>query len=225
MNKSGANPTSIQLAGSLKPLHSPPSFELVAELLSSGLVSAAFLSTSATACKICCGHRNENRLLQKLRLQVLEHPPGEWRLGYTVGQPPGLGIWRFRHTSHSPKPQNSSSRSICIVALQIMALGFAIGVFGVLILFHAAYSTIQYRGLLKITEEEFSGPPFNVVTELSLGLVLCMWAALTVPGKFLSIHPDSEENRIVSLPANLDFMIFNHRGKVFPVEMDLKLKQ
>ncbi|RYR74444.1 hypothetical protein Ahy_A02g009166 isoform B [Arachis hypogaea] len=133
-----------------------------------------------------------------------------------------------------------------------MALGFAIGVFGVLILFHAAYSTIQYRGLLKITEEEFSGPPFNViitlsslnlltmmrfllsnlwflgsqvVTELSLGLVLCMWAALTVPGKFLSIHPDSEENRIVSLPANVDFMIFNHRGKVFPVEMDLKLKQ
>ncbi|RYR03463.1 hypothetical protein Ahy_B06g082437 isoform D [Arachis hypogaea] len=80
MNKSGANPTSIQLAGSLKPLHSPPSFELVAELLSSGLVSAAFLSTSATACKICCGHRNENRLLQKLRLQVLEHPPGEWRV-------------------------------------------------------------------------------------------------------------------------------------------------
>ncbi|QHO46352.1 Membrane magnesium transporter [Arachis hypogaea] len=146
-------------------------------------------------------------------------------LGYTVGQPPGLGIWRFTHTSHSPKPQNSSSRSICIVALQIMALGFAIGVFGVLILFHAAYSTVQYRGLLKITEEEFSGPPFNVVTELSLGLVLCMWAALTVPGKFLSIHPDSEENRIVSLPANLDFMIFNHRGKVFPVEMDLKLKQ
>jgi hypothetical protein len=30
--------------------------------------------------------------------------------------------------------------------------------------------------------------------------------------------------RIVSLPANLDFMIFNHRGKVFPLEMDLKLK-
>ncbi|MED6175436.1 hypothetical protein PIB30_078295 [Stylosanthes scabra] len=108
-----------------------------------------------------------------------------------------------------------------------MALDFAIGVFGVLILFHAAYSTIQYRGLLKITEEEFSGPPFNVVIELSLGLVLCMWAwaSLTVPGKFLSIHPDSEKNRIVSLPANLDFMIFNHRGKVFPVEMDLKLKQ
>ncbi|KAF6151260.1 hypothetical protein GIB67_002959 [Kingdonia uniflora] len=30
--------------------------------------------------------------------------------------------------------------------------------------------------------------------------------------------------RIVSLPANMDFMIFNHRGKAFPIEMDLKLK-
>ncbi|XP_059462856.1 membrane magnesium transporter-like [Corylus avellana] len=105
-----------------------------------------------------------------------------------------------------------------------MGLGFVIGVFGGLILAHAAYSTIQYRGLLKIVEEEFSGPPMNVVVELLLGLVFCMWAALTVPGKFLSILPHSEENRMVSLPANLDFMIFNHRGKVFPLEMDLKLK-
>ncbi|XP_062166577.1 membrane magnesium transporter-like [Alnus glutinosa] len=105
-----------------------------------------------------------------------------------------------------------------------MGSGFVVGVFGALILAHAAYSTIQYRGLSKITEDEFSGPPLNVVVELLLGLVFCMWAALTVPGKFLSIQPHSEENRIVSLPANLDFMIFNHRGKVFPLEMDLKLK-
>ncbi|KAF8042700.1 hypothetical protein BT93_A1129 [Corymbia citriodora subsp. variegata] len=105
-----------------------------------------------------------------------------------------------------------------------MRFGFAIGVFGVLILSHAAYSTVQYRGLLKIMEEEFSGPPLNVVAELLVGLVLCTWAALTVPGKFHSIHPDSEENRIVSLPDNMDFMIFNHRGRVFPSQLDLKLK-
>ncbi|CAB4284244.1 unnamed protein product [Prunus armeniaca] len=74
-------------------------------------------------------------------------------------------------------------------------LGFVVGILGVVILSHAAYSTVQYRGLLKIMEEEFSGPPLNVVIELLLGLVLCMWAALTVPGTFLSIHPHSEENR------------------------------
>uniref|UniRef100_A0A5B6YMR1 Uncharacterized protein n=1 Tax=Davidia involucrata TaxID=16924 RepID=A0A5B6YMR1_DAVIN len=105
-----------------------------------------------------------------------------------------------------------------------MDLGFVVGFLGVLILSHAAYSTIQYRTLLKITEEEFSGPPMNVVVELILVLVFCMWAALTVPGKFLSIDLDSEENRIVSLPVNLDFMIFNHRGKAFPSAIDMKLK-
>ncbi|GAU20314.1 hypothetical protein TSUD_337950, partial [Trifolium subterraneum] len=75
-----------------------------------------------------------------------------------------------------------------------MALAIAVGVLGSLILFHAAYSTIQYKSLLKITEEEFSSPPFNVVVELFVGLLLCFWAALTAPGKFLSIHPQSEEN-------------------------------
>ncbi|KAL7133456.1 hypothetical protein ABFS83_12G142300 [Erythranthe nasuta] len=105
-----------------------------------------------------------------------------------------------------------------------MGLGFAVGVLGVLILSHAAYSTIQYRTLLKITDDQFTGPPINVVVELIAGMVFCMWAALTVPGKFMSILPHSDENRVVSLPANLDFMIFNHRGKAFPLETDLKLK-
>ncbi|XP_050227354.1 membrane magnesium transporter [Mercurialis annua] len=105
-----------------------------------------------------------------------------------------------------------------------MDVAFIVGAFGMLILSHAAYSTIQYRGILKIMEEEFSGPPVNVVIELLLGLVLCIWAALTAPGEFLSIHPHSDENRIVSLPENMDFMIFNHRGKVSPSDVELKLK-
>ncbi|XP_043688143.1 membrane magnesium transporter-like [Telopea speciosissima] len=105
-----------------------------------------------------------------------------------------------------------------------MGVGFLIGMIGLAILGHAAYSTIQYRSLLKILEEEFSGPPMNVVVELLIGLAFCMFAALSVPGKFLSILPDSDENRIVSLPDNLDFMVFNHRAKVFLPEMDMKLK-
>ncbi|KAM6593199.1 hypothetical protein CsatA_000902 [Cannabis sativa] len=76
-----------------------------------------------------------------------------------------------------------------------MGAAFVVGVFGVLILAHATYSTIHYRELLKIMEEEFSGPPINVLFELLLGFVLCLWAALAVPGKFLSILPHSEENR------------------------------
>lgn len=46
----------------------------------------------------------------------------------------------------------------------------------------------------------------QVVVELLLGLVLCMWAALTVPGKFLSIHPHSDENRYCWLSFCLHFV-------------------
>ncbi|PWZ33727.1 Membrane magnesium transporter [Zea mays] len=105
-----------------------------------------------------------------------------------------------------------------------MGIGYVVGVLGGAILAHAAYATIQYRAVLKITEEEFSRPPMDVMMELLLGLVLCMWAGLAVPTKFLSVLPHSDENRIVSLPANLDFMIFNHRGRVLPSDSDLKLR-
>ncbi|XP_078161147.1 membrane magnesium transporter-like [Carex rostrata] len=105
-----------------------------------------------------------------------------------------------------------------------MGLGFLVGIVGGFLLAHAAFSTIQYRGELQITQEQFTGPPFNVVIELLVGLGLCLWAGVAVPTKFLSIVPDSDENRVVSLPDNLDFMIFNHRGKVLPSDPDLKLK-
>ncbi|GLJ49157.1 hypothetical protein SUGI_1037080 [Cryptomeria japonica] len=93
-----------------------------------------------------------------------------------------------------------------------MRVEFLLGLVGGAILAYAAYCTIQYRAVLKIREEEFAGPPAEVLLEVIIGLVLCFWAALSVPGKYLPILPDSKENRLVSLPENLDFMIFNHRG-------------
>jgi len=107
-------------------------------------------------------------------------------------------------------------------AVAMGKLDFAIGVVGALLLAHAAYATVIYRGALKIREEEFTYPPFQVIIEVAVSLILCLWAALIVPGTFLPILPDSKENRVVALPANLDFMIFNHRGKVFPPKLEPK---
>ncbi|KAI3822516.1 hypothetical protein L1987_10106 [Smallanthus sonchifolius] len=104
-----------------------------------------------------------------------------------------------------------------------MTVSFAVGILSVLMLLHAAYSTIQYRALLKITEDEFTGPPYEVLVELILVMILSLFAGLTVPGDFKSILPDSDENRVVSLPSNMNFMIFNHRGKAFSTETGLKL--
>uniref|UniRef100_A0A804LQL0 Membrane magnesium transporter n=1 Tax=Zea mays TaxID=4577 RepID=A0A804LQL0_MAIZE len=84
-----------------------------------------------------------------------------------------------------------------------MGIGYVVGVLGGAILAHAAYATIQYRAVLKITEEEFSRPPMDVMMELLLGLALCMWAGLAVPAKFLSVLPHSEENRVEPTPSFL----------------------
>uniref|UniRef100_A0A803L094 Membrane magnesium transporter n=1 Tax=Chenopodium quinoa TaxID=63459 RepID=A0A803L094_CHEQI len=92
-----------------------------------------------------------------------------------------------------------------------MGLGFTVGLLGVLILSHAAYSTIQYRGFLKITEDEFTGPPIN---DKLIGV-----STSTDIKKF------DYDCRIVSLPENLDFMIFNHRGRVALSNSDMKLKK
>ncbi|ERM97382.1 hypothetical protein AMTR_s00127p00039720 [Amborella trichopoda] len=79
-----------------------------------------------------------------------------------------------------------------------MSPGLVVGTIGGLLLAHAAFSTIQYRSVLKITEDEFIGPPANVLFELLIGFALCFWASLTVPGRFISILLDSEENSISS---------------------------
>ena len=124
----------------------------------------------------------------------------------------------------------------CFMHLKFMNLKFSfLGIEYFALLCWKIWFLVADRGLLKITEEEFSGPPMNVstiiitivlflsilnsgydlfwrvcgvliwiwggllgvqvVAELLLGLVFCIWAALTVPGKFLSIQPYSEENR------------------------------
>ncbi|KAL2631266.1 hypothetical protein R1flu_015952 [Riccia fluitans] len=83
---------------------------------------------------------------------------------------------------------------------------FMLGLLGVIVLAHAAYATILYRGELKIKEEEFIRPPLPVLLEIVISLALCFWGALRVPGTFLPVLPDAKENRVVTLHANLDFM-------------------
>ncbi|KAI5084681.1 hypothetical protein GOP47_0000850 [Adiantum capillus-veneris] len=80
------------------------------------------------------------------------------------------------------------------------------------------------RGILKVRDEEFLWPPFQVVTEICVSLALCFWAALRVPGQFLPILPDLEGDRLTHLSENLDFMTFTHRGRLFPLKMEKKVE-
>ncbi|KAH7424442.1 hypothetical protein KP509_11G008900 [Ceratopteris richardii] len=101
-----------------------------------------------------------------------------------------------------------------------MAVDLVVGLLGIAALGHAAFSTVQYRNILKVTEEAFLWPPFYVIIEICISLVLCFWAALRVPGQFLPVLPDLEEDRLAQLTENVDFMTFNHRGRIFPLKID-----
>ncbi|KAL9258185.1 Membrane magnesium transporter-like protein [Drosera capensis] len=83
--------------------------------------------------------------------------------------------------------------------------GFSIGLLGVLVLFHAAFSTIQSR-----SPQDHRGRVRRAASECAVGVGGGVCAVyVTVPGKFKSIHPDSEENRSTTFqpqPSDSDLM-------------------
>ncbi|KAF9665053.1 hypothetical protein SADUNF_Sadunf16G0082000 [Salix dunnii] len=58
-------------------------------------------------------------------------------------------------------------------------------------------SSIWICSLLVLKKKDafiIAGAKYSTVV---VGLILCTWAAITVPGIFLSIHPHSDDNRFV----------------------------
>ncbi|KAL0273821.1 UNVERIFIED_CONTAM: hypothetical protein PYX00_006402 [Menopon gallinae] len=88
-------------------------------------------------------------------------------------------------------------------------------VFGVLSLFHAAYSAAQHRSYLRITQQEFYSLPLDIVTQGILSLFVAMYGIMYIAGDFKEIRATTElENKSWETLRNLQsFYCFNHRGK------------
>eukprot|EP00271_Cylindrocystis_brebissonii_P014838 TRINITY_DN36421_c0_g1_i1.p1 TRINITY_DN36421_c0_g1~~TRINITY_DN36421_c0_g1_i1.p1 ORF type:complete len:115 (-),score=9.13 TRINITY_DN36421_c0_g1_i1:255-599(-) len=100
-----------------------------------------------------------------------------------------------------------------------------VGLGGILLVLYAGYeaSLHVHATKLRLDEATSSIPPLHVLAELLVGLLNCLWAALTVPGSLLPIKMEDHANRVVALPEVLDdFMIFNHRGRVNPIKLEAK---
>eukprot|EP00245_Coleochaete_scutata_P010221 TRINITY_DN3546_c0_g1_i1.p1 TRINITY_DN3546_c0_g1~~TRINITY_DN3546_c0_g1_i1.p1 ORF type:complete len:111 (+),score=20.24 TRINITY_DN3546_c0_g1_i1:82-414(+) len=97
-----------------------------------------------------------------------------------------------------------------------MFLDYLLGFGGIMLLVVGALDTIQYREQLKIAEEDFYLPPAKVLLCVVGASVACTVAALRLCGEFLPVRADAPENRTVKLPELVDFMTFNHRGKILP---------
>ncbi|XP_028176257.1 ER membrane protein complex subunit 5 [Ostrinia nubilalis] len=86
---------------------------------------------------------------------------------------------------------------------------------GFISLFHSAFSAAQHRSYLRITAQEFTTLPLDIVVQAVTSLFAVMWGVLNVAGNLREIQAAAELNNIKwetqrNLPS---FYIFNHRGR------------
>ncbi|KPI98483.1 PREDICTED: membrane magnesium transporter 1 [Papilio xuthus] len=86
---------------------------------------------------------------------------------------------------------------------------------GFISLFHSAFSAAQHRTYLRITSQEFTTLPLDIVLQAVLSLFAVMWGVLNVAGNLREIPAAAELNNTKwetqrNLPS---FYIFNHRGR------------
>ncbi|XP_013192961.1 ER membrane protein complex subunit 5 [Amyelois transitella] len=86
---------------------------------------------------------------------------------------------------------------------------------GFISLFHSAFSAAQHRSYLRITSQEFTTLPLDIVVQAVVSLFAIMWGVLNIAGNLREIRAAAELNQIQwetqrNLPS---FYIFSHRGK------------
>ncbi|XP_034840458.1 ER membrane protein complex subunit 5 [Maniola hyperantus] len=86
---------------------------------------------------------------------------------------------------------------------------------GFISLFHSAFSAAQHRSYLRITSQEFTALPLDIIIQAVVSLFAVIWGVLNVSGKLREIPAANELNNIKwetqrNLPS---FYTFNHRGR------------
>ncbi|CRL00588.1 CLUMA_CG013848, isoform A [Clunio marinus] len=102
---------------------------------------------------------------------------------------------------------------------------------GLLSLAHAAYSAAQHRTYLRITEQEFTTLPLDIILQAVISLAIIIYSILSLKSDWKLIHAtDLQEKSSWETLSNIQsFYTFNHRGKAIfnphylqpaPVSMD-----
>ena len=92
---------------------------------------------------------------------------------------------------------------------------------GLVALAHAAYSAAQHRSYLRLTEQEFTTLPIDVLLQSIAGLVITCYGIVRVVGEFREIKAsaDLEKKSWDTMSNRPSFYSFNHRGtRLFRLE-------
>ena len=86
---------------------------------------------------------------------------------------------------------------------------------GLLSLAHAAYSAAQHRAYLRLTEQEFTALPLDILLQCSVSIILTCYGIVKIVGTFRGIKASSElEKRTWDTLGNRpSFYTFSHRGR------------
>lgn len=85
---------------------------------------------------------------------------------------------------------------------------------GLVCLAHAAYSAAQHRTYLRLTEQEFTSLPLDILVQSMMGLLITCYGITRVVGEFKDINAsaDLEKKTWETLGNRPSFYTFGHRG-------------
>lgn len=95
-------------------------------------------------------------------------------------------------------------------------LGGVSALLGFGMLLHATYAVSTYRDFLKLTQEEFTALPLNVVLEVACGVVICCLGATLLSGSLKPIYLEQGPQSVDCGSVRPDFMCFSTRAKAIP---------
>ncbi|CAK8698491.1 ER membrane protein complex subunit 5-like [Clavelina lepadiformis] len=86
---------------------------------------------------------------------------------------------------------------------------------GLACIVHAGFSAAQHRSFVRLTEQEFSSLPLDIVVQSILGLFLASYGILMVSGDFknIQVNADMKEKSFETVGNRFAFCTFEHRGK------------
>jgi len=88
---------------------------------------------------------------------------------------------------------------------------------GLALFLYAAWTTLSYRDMLKLTQQEFEGVPLLVKAEVLIASVVCMWGSLQISGNFRPSSALKGQGGLDADTVRWDFMSMNHRGQAMPL--------
>ena len=92
---------------------------------------------------------------------------------------------------------------------------------GILLLIHAAYSAAQHRSYLRLSEQEFTSLPIDILIQAVVSLVLTCYGVVCVVGNFREIRALAElEHKTWNMLRNRpSFYTYNNNGEELYAKM------